>query len=307
MKNADKNRQMNKRTSLKRRDWSIPLFIGPFAILFLIFIAVPILIAIGLSFTYFNAVASPSFSGMDNYVTILTQDSIFMEKVLPNTLRIAIVVGPVSLVLQFLLAWALAQIPKGLRTILALLFYMPSLTQGVALATIWKIIFSGDRLGYLNSLLISLRILEEPMPWLTADYILPIMILVTLWSSMGIGFLSMLSSILNINPELYEAAYVDGMNSRFQEMVYITLPSMKPALLFATVMSIVSTFSTGQVGVDLAGANPTPGYAGQTFITHISDHGLLQFEMGDAAALSVVLLLIIFGVSRLANRLLIEK
>lgn len=299
--------RLNREVRAGRKDTSIPLFLAPFALLFVIFIAVPIIIAIGMSFTYFNSVSPPMFSGADNYLTVLTQDRVFMENVLPNTLQIAIVAGPVALVLQFLLAWALAQIPKRLRTVLALLFYMPSLTNGIALAVVWKIVFSGDRLGYLNNILMTLKIIEGPVAWLTAEYILPIMIIVTLWSSMGIGFLSMLSSILNINPELYDAGYVDGIKNRFHEMIYITIPSMKPALLFATVMSIVNTFSVGQVGIDLTGANPTPNYAGQTFVSHIMDHGLIQFEMGYAAALSVILLLIIFGVSRLANRLLIEK
>lgn len=293
---------------LGKRDLSIPAFLAPFVLVFAAFILIPIAIAIGLSFTHFNAVSAPEFAGLDNYLTMLTQDRVLMEHVLPNTVQIAIVVGPVALVLQFLLAWALAQIPKGLRTVLALLFYIPSLTGGVALSVIWKIIFSGDRLGYLNNVLMNLGVIDAPVAWLSGEqYILPIMIIVTLWSSMGLGFLSLLSSILNVDPELYEAAYVDGISNRFQEMIYITLPSIKPALLFATVMAIVNTFSVGQVGVDLTGANPTPNYAGQTFITHIADHGLLQYEMGYAAALSVVLLLIIFGVSRLANRLLIEK
>lgn len=297
-----------KATCHKRLDRSIPIMLAPYLLLFGLFILVPIIIAVGLSFTYFNAVSKPTWAGLSNYLTILTQDRVLMEHVLPNTLKIAIVAGPVSLVLQFLLAWALAQIPKRLRTILALLFFIPSQTGGIALAVIWKVIFSGDRLGYLNNLLISMGFIDGPIAWLTQkEWILPIMIIVTLWSSMGIGFLSILSSILNVNSELYEAGYIDGIRNRFQEMIYITIPSIKSSLLFATVMAIVNAFSVGQVGVDLTGANPTPNYAGQTFITHIADHGLLQYEMGYAAALSVVLLLIIFAVSRIANRLLVEK
>lgn len=297
-----------KLTGNKISDLSIPVFLAPYIVLFTLFILVPIVIAIGLSFTYFNAVSFPTYADLGNYLTILTQDRVLMEHVLPNTIQIAIVAGPVSLVLQFLLAWALAQIPKKLRTILALLFFIPSQTGGIALAVIWKILFSGDRLGYLNNLLISLGAIDAPIAWLVEEqWILPIMIIVTLWSSMGIGFLSILSGILNVNSEMYEAAYIDGIRNRFQEMIYITIPSIKSSLLFATVMAIVNAFSIGQVGVDLTGGNPTPNYAGQTFITHIADHGLLQYEMGYAAALSVVLLLIIYGVSRIANRLLIEK
>ena len=293
---------------MRNKDLSIPIFLAPFGVLFVLFIAVPVILAIGLSFTYFNAVSAPAFCGLTNYITILTQDRVFMSHILPNTIQLVIIIGPVGFVLQFLLAWALAQLPKKIQTILALVFYSPSMTSGIAMAVVWKIIFSGDQMGYLNSFLQAFGFIDSPVQWLlTPHYILPIMIAVTLWSSMGVGFLSMLAGILNINPELYEAGYMDGIRNRFQEMIYITVPSMKPALMFAAVMSIVNTFSVGQVGIDLTGSNPTPQYAGQTFVTHIADHGFLQYQMGYAAALSVVLMLIIFGVSQLANRLFIEK
>ena len=284
------------------------LFLTPYLLLFGLFILLPILLAVALSFTYFDGVQSPSFAGFNNYVTILTQDRILMEHVLPNTIWIALICGPVSLVLQFLLAWMLAHISHKPRTVLALIFYSPSMTSGVTMATIWKVLFSGDRLGYINGLLLNWGLIDAPIQFLQSTaYILPLMVAVTLWSSMGVGFLSILAGIVNNDQEIYEAAYVDGLSNSFQEMIYITIPSMKPAMLFATVMAIVNTFSVGQVGVDLTGANPTPQYSGQTFITHIADHGYTQFEMGYAAALSVVLIIIIFAVSKIANKLFLEK
>ena len=153
-----------------------------------------------------------------------------------------------------------------------------------------------------------LNLIDKPVQWLQqADYILPIMILVTLWGSMGVGFLAMLSGVMNIDAELYEAGYIDGIKNRFQEILYITIPSMKPQMLFGTVMAIVTTFSTGKVGVDLTGVNPTPQYAGSTMVTHIEDYGFLQYDMGYAAAVSVILLLIIYLVSRVATKLFGEK
>jgi multiple sugar transport system permease protein len=129
------------------------------------------------------------------------------------------------------------------------------------------------------------------------------MILVTLWSSMGIGFLAMLAGILEISPELYEAAAMDGMNSRLQEIFYITIPSMRPQMLFGAVMAIVGTFQAGAIGVTLSGSNPTPQYAGQLIVNHIEDYGILRYEMGYAAAVSVVLLLMVLFFSRVATRL----
>ncbi len=276
--------------------------LGPYLILFTTFIAVPVLLAILLSFTYFNSVEPPTFNGIQNYVYMVTQDESFLKYIIPNTLLFAFVVGPGGYVLQFLLAWELAHIQRIPRTIFALVFYSPSMTGGVAMAVIWRVIFSGDQYGYINNLLMRAGMISQPIQWLTDPrFLMTIMILVSLWSAMGVGFLAMLSGILNVDPQLYEAAYVDGVSSRWQEIVYITVPAMKPQMLFGAVMSIVSAFSAGQIGVDLAGVNPTPQNAGQTMITHIADHGFIQYNMGYASALSVVLLIFMFLSSQFAD------
>lgn len=299
---------MKREKGHRRFNYAIPVLLGPYALMFLVFIVMPIAIAIVLSFTYFNTVSPPEFTGFGNYINILTQDEVFIKNVLPNTIKFALIVGPVGYALQFLLAWALAQIPKGPRTILALIFYSPSMTIGVATAVIWKTIFSGDQYGYVNYMLMNFGFIEKPIQWLQeAQYILPIMIIVTLWGSMGVGFLAMLSGVMNIDSEIYEAGYIDGIKNRFQEIIYITIPSMKPQMLFGAVMAIVTAFSTGQVGVDLTGTNPTPQYAGSTMVTHIEDYGFLQYDMGYATALSVVLLLLIMVMSKVANKLFAEK
>lgn len=289
-------------------DYSVPMLLGPYILIFIFFIAVPIFIAIILSFTYFNTVTTPEFTGFANYILILTQDEVFIKNVLPNTIKFSLIVGPIGYILQFLLAWALAQIPKGPRTVLALIFYSPSMTIGVATAVIWKTIFSGDQYGYLNFMLMKLGFIEKPVQWLLqTDFILPIMIGITLWGSMGVGFLAMLSGVMNIDSEIYEASYIDGIKNRFQEIIYITIPSMYPQMLFGAVMAIVTTFSTGQIGVDLTGANPTPQYAGSTMVTHIEDYGFLRYDMGYASALSVILLILILIISQVANKLFANK
>jgi multiple sugar transport system permease protein len=286
------------------KEGSAYAFLGAYAILFFIFIVVPVLAASMLSFSFFDAIQPPEFIGLKNYISLLTQDDTFMKYVLPNTIQFAVMVGPGGYILAFLLAWILAQLPSVPRTIFALILYSPSMTAGVAMTVVWKTLFSGDQTGYLNSFLMSYGILREPIQWLQSpDYLMPIMILVTLWSSMGIGFLAMLAGILEINPELYEAAAIDGMSSRWQEIFYITIPSMRPQMLFGAVMAIVSTFQAGAIGVTLSGANPTPQYAGQLIVNHIEDYGFLRYEMGYAAAISVVLLLMVLFFSRVATRL----
>ena len=286
------------------REGNAYAFLSAYALMFITFIVVPVLVAIFLSFTFFDTIQTPTFTGLKNYIALLTQDDIFMRYVLPNTIKFAVIVGPGGYVLAFMLAWMLAQLPKGPRTIFALILYSPSMTTGVAMAVVWKTLFSGDQNGYLNSFLLGLNVIQEPIQWLQSpEYLMTIMIVVTLWSSMGVGFLAMLAGILEINPELYEVGSLDGISNRFQEIIHITIPSMKPQMLFGAVMAIVGTFQAGAIGVTLSGANPTPQYAGQLIVNHIEDYGFLRYEMGYAAAVSVVLLLMVLFFSRVSNRL----
>ena len=283
------------------------LYLLPYVTLFVVFIVIPVVTAIGLSFRNFNNIEKPSFVGFLSYINLLTQDDIFMQYVLPNTIIFALIVGPGGYLLGFLLAWVLSQLPKVPRTILSLIFYSPSMTSGVAMTVVWTVLFSGNQSGYFNSLLMKLGILNEPIVWLQdARYIMPIMIIVALWSSMGVGFLAIMAGILNIDKELYEAGAIDGIRNRFQELIYITIPAIKPQMLFGAVMAIVNTFANGMIGVQLTGANPTPGYAGQLIVNHIDDYGFLRYEMGYAAAISVVLLLIIYIFSHFAKKLFSE-
>ncbi|MFA7106849.1 MAG: sugar ABC transporter permease [Candidatus Izemoplasmatales bacterium] len=274
-------------------------FFTPYVVLFTTFIIIPVVIAIVLSFTYFNTIETPSFIGLKNYIELLTRDEVFMQYVLPNTFKFAFIVGPVGYMLSFILAWMLAQIPHKHRTVLAIILYSPSMTAGIAMGVIWTVLFSGDATGYLNALLLNIGIVEEPIQFLTSpDYLMTIMIIVSLWGSMGVGFLAMLAGILNIDPSLYEAAYVDGLRNRWQEIFYITIPSMKPQMLFGAVMAVVGTFQVGAIGVQLSGANPTPQYAGQLLVNHIEDFGFIRYLMGYASAISVVLLILIYSISK---------
>ena len=284
------------------------LLILPYILSFFTFIVLPVILAIMLSFTNFNSMNFPEFVGLTNYINLLTNDQVFMQKIVPNTIKFALICGPVGYLLSFILAWMLAQIPKFPRTILALIIYSPSLTAGVAMQVVWVALFSGDVNGYLNSILLNLGIINEAVQWLQSEkYLMMIMIFVTIWSSMGVGFLAMLSGILNIDNELYEAAYVDGLRNRFQEIMYVTLPSMKPQLLFGAVMSVVNTFQAGAIGVQLSGSNPTPNYAGSLIINHIEDYGYIRYEMGYASAISVVLLLFIYIISKIIRKVLQTK
>ena len=293
---------------MQRRKIVPYLFLGPYYLIFVVFIVIPVLVALGLSMTDFNAVQAPHFVGLSNYRNLFLQDEVFIKHVLPNTLIFALIVGPVGYLLSFFMAWSLSQLTKGPRTVLALILYSPSMTAGTAMAVIWRVLFSGDRMGYINNLLINMGIITQPIIFLqSSQYLLPVMILVGLWSSMGVGFLAMLAGVLNVDRSLYEAAMIDGMRNRWQEIFYITIPSMKPQMLFGAVMAIVSAFQQGGIGVQLSGTNPTPGYAGQLMVNHAEDFGFIRYEMGYASAVSVVLLVMIYAFSKIAQQVFREK
>ncbi len=303
-----KKQRMKDKRADKR---STVLLLAPYVILFSVFIIIPVIVSAMLSFTYFDLIQAPrlaDLSGMFNYVMLLTQDENFLRYVIPNTLKYSILVGPGGYILAFVMAWMLSQIPSKPRKWISLAMYTPSMVGGVMIGVIWKTMFSGDNSGYINARLLEWGLVDEAIQFLQSpDYLLNIMIFVSLWSSMGIGFLAMLAGLLNVDKTLYEAAQVDGIKNRFQEIIYITIPQMKPQMLFGAVMAIVGAFNSGYIGVALSGANPTPQYSGQLIINHMEDYGFLRYEMGYAAAISVVLLIIVFIFSRIAYALFGEK
>ncbi|GAA4877968.1 sugar ABC transporter permease [Paenibacillus vulneris] len=280
------------------------VFIAPFMVCFIIFIMIPVIAAFGLSFTYYNSLEPPRFVGWENFRYMLSQDLILIKYAIPNTFKFATIVGPGGYIASFLLAWLISILPGVYRKWFTLALYTPSLAGGVAMSIIWLPLLSGDRIGYLNSFLIKLGLINQPILWVTSkEYLMSSMIVVTLWSSMGIGFLAMLAGILNVNNELYEAGRLDGIKSKLEEIWYITIPSTKPQMLFGAVMAIVGAFKAGGIGTQLAGMNPTPQYSGHLIISQIDDYGFTRFELGYASALSVFLLILIYVANKLCWRL----
>lgn len=279
-----------------RKSWRSYLFVAPFMVIFSTFTVLPVITSIVLSFTYYNILEPPKFIGWQNYINLLFDDDVFLIAV-KNTLLLALITGPLGYILSFLFAWLINEFPKTLKTILVVVFYAPSLSGQVFY--IWNVLFAGDIYGYLNSILMRLNIIKSPILWLsTEEYIMPITIIVVLWMSMGAGFLSFVAGVTNVDKTLYEAGYVDGIKNRWQELWFITLPYMKPQLLFGAIMSITQSFSIYEVAVGLAG-NPSINYANHTVVTHLVDYGTTRFEMGYASVIAVLL----FGSMVLANKL----
>ena len=277
------------KTGLER--YSHWVLLSPFLVCFTIFILLPVLCAIGLSFTQFDTVQLPRFVGLGNYISIFTQDREFMQYVLPNTIVYALAVGPGGYLLSFLLAWLLSQLSKWPRTILAIIIYSPSILGNVALAVVWGVLFSGDRNGYLNSLLLSMGVIEEPILWLTSpQYLMPIMIFVGLWSSMGVGFLAMLSGILNVNPELYEAAAIDGAKgwTLFRK---ITWPLLSPSTFFVAMMLVINSFKVFDLVWLMTQGGP--GTSSTMLSQYIYNQAFISWDYGRSSAAAIILFIIV--------------
>lgn len=264
------------------------ILLSPFIILFFIFTILPILSSIVLSFTSYNMISFPKFTGLTNYLRMFSGDEVFPKAVV-NTLKFSVVTGPVSFLLAFLLAWLINEFDKTMRSVLSFLFYAPALIGNAYF--IWQVAFSGDSYGYANNLLLSLGFIDEPINWFrNVNYNVGILIFIQLWLSMGVSFLADIAGLQNVNPELYEAGAIDGIRTRWHELWYITLPSMKDILLFGAVMQIQATFSIGAVIKVLAGY-PSVNNSVDTIVSHLSDVGVVRYEMGYASAISVILFL----------------
>ncbi len=267
---------------------SVPYYvlIAPFLLMFILFTVLPILASLVLSFFNFDMIKTLQFNGLDNYVRLLINDEIFMTTV-KNTLVFAVVTGPLGFLLSFVLAWFINEFSPFIRTLLSFMFYCPSLVGNAYF--IWQVAFSSDSYGYINSALLSMGFIQEPIYWLSnEEYLMPIIIIVQLWQSMGVSFLSNISGLQNVNGELYEAGAIDGIRTRWQELWYITLPAMQHMLLFSAVMQIAGAFSVSAIAVQMAGY-PSVNYCVDTIVSYLSDVGGTRYEMGYASAMSVVL------------------
>ncbi len=291
-----------KRKGITREDISYYAVMAPFLIFFFVFNILPVLASMVLSFFDYDMVSKPIFTGLENYSRMFSSDSVFLT-VLGNTLRFSIVAGPISFLLAFLLAWMINEFSRTVRVILTFIFYAPALVGNAYF--IWQVFFSGDSYGYLNNFLISFGFITEPINWFqNTSYNMTIIIIVQLWMSMGVSFLANIAGLQNVSTELYEAAAIDGVRTRWHELWYVTLPSMKSILLFSSVMQIQAVFSVSAVITTLAGY-PSVNNSVDVLVSYISDIGTARYEMGYASALSIFLFFMVlafrFGIGALLN------
>ena len=287
------------KTSEWKKNRSLYLMVAPFFVLFTIFTVVPVLFAVTISFTDYNVIQTPNFVGLSNYISLFLNDPLFLTAI-KNTFVMAVIIGPCGYLLSFLMAWMLCELNDKLRVILTVILYGPSISGNVFM--IWTLIFSSDSTGFANSWLLSSGLINEPILWLQdTNYMMLIIIIVQLWMSFGVGFLSFISGLQGVDTAQLEAGMIDGITNRWQELWYIVLPSMKPVLLFGAVMAITGAFAIS--GSALTGF-PSTGYATHSIIDHLTDYGTTKMEMGYASALAVILFMLSIGSNRLIQKFL---
>lgn len=274
-------------------------YLAPFLIIFSLFTLLPVLVSVFFSFTYYNVLEPPQWVFLQNYLKLFLNDDIFLIS-FKNTLIIALITGPVGYAMSLIFAWLINELSDTLRAIFVLIFYAPSISGGVY--TIWGIIFSGDSFGYANSLLLYLGIIKEPIQWLTdKQYMLWLVIVVMIWMSLGAGFLSFVAGLRTVDRSYFEVGYIEGIRNRWQELWYITLPCLRPQMMFGAVMSITSAFACGAVTTALCG-NPSTDYGAHTILNHLTDYGTTRFDMGYACAIATVLFFIMIFVNEVVQK-----
>ena len=284
-----------------KRNWVAYCMVAPFMLIFLVFTVVPVILSIVFSFTDFNMLQFPDFVGADNYIRLFLEDDIFITAI-QNTLIFAAITGPVSYLMSFLIAWFINELPPKIRAVVTLIFYAPSISGSVYL--IWTTLFSGDEYGWVNGWLIELGFLSSPIQFFQNEsYVMPLCIVVALWTSLGTAFLSFIAGLQTVDRSLYEAAAVDGVRNRWQELWYVTLPMMKEQLMFGAVMAITGSFGFGGIVTALAGF-PSVNYCAWTIMHHLEDYGGQRFEVGYSSAIATLLFFMMIGANYLVKKML---
>lgn len=284
-----------------KRDRHLYVLLAPYVLLFLLFTVLPVVISIFFSFTHFNMLEAPRWIGWENYSKLLWNDDVFLIG-LKNTMIFAVITGPVSYIACFVFAWLINELNPKVRAFMTLVFFAPSISGNVFF--IWQFIFSGDSYGIMNGFLMKIGIIYEPILWLqNPKYMLTIIIVVQLWLSLGTSFLAFIAGLQTVDRTLYEAGAVDGVKNRWQELWFITLPSMRPQLMFGAVIQITSSLAVADVAMALAGF-PSVQYGAHTVVTHLVDYGTIRFEMGYASAIATVLFILMLGTNLVVQKLL---
>jgi multiple sugar transport system permease protein len=284
-----------------KRNWVAYLMVAPYMLIFTLFTIIPVVLSAFISLTDFNMLQVPNIVWIENYINLFFADDVFLIAC-KNTFVFAAIVGPASYLMSFLVAWFINELSPRIRAVVTLVFYAPSISGQVYL--IWATLFSSDSYGWVNATLMEIGLITEPLNWFQQEeYVMPLCIIVALWTSLGTSFLAFIAGLQGIDSAQYEASAVDGVKNRWQELWYITLPNMKQQLMFGAVMAITSSFGFGGIVTALCGF-PSVNYAAHTIMHHLEDYANQRYEMGYASAIAVILFAIMIGANMLVKKAL---
>ena len=290
-----------------RARWAYLFTAVPMA-LFLVFELYMFLQALRYSFSSWNIVGPVEFIGLRNYIA-LTKDSVFW-KALWNTVRYSLVVVPGSLALSLLLAVLIYPLSRWAKTFFKMAFYLPAVASIVVVSLVWRWMYQ-PAFGLFNYLLGLIGL--GPLDFLTStSQALPSVMAMQIFSNPVIGIgaavILLLAAMNNIPHELYEAALIDGA-SGWQRFRFITLPLIRPAVVFLTIIGTVETFreftaiylmTTTASSNTLVGGGPF--YSTTTVVYYVYINAFLTHQFGLAAAMAIVLFLLILGLAILQFR-----
>lgn len=274
--------------SLKqRRTLTAYLFLTPALGFLIVFLFLPLIIAVLLSFTRYDLLTPPEFNGLQNY-TNLFQDPLFWKGLKQSF--IYLIVTPILIVLSIILAIVVNRPLKGVQFFRAL-YYIPAVTSMVAIGMIFNFVFA-EPAGLINGVLRELGLIDAPVHFLTdPDSILVSIMSVTVWRGVGYYMVIFLAALQSISEELYEAAAIDGA-SKLQQHFYITIPLLRPAIIFVAIISSIAALKVFDEIFIMTGGTGGLLDSAITVVFYLYRQGFDYLELGYAAAIAVVFTII---------------
>jgi putative chitobiose transport system permease protein len=275
------------------------LFLAPALVIISVFILYPTAAVVYYSFTEYNIVRPPEWVGLQNYER-LWRDPIFW-KALSNSF-LYLIVTPTLIVLSIALAIVVNRPLPGVNVFRAL-YYIPVISGTIAVGIAWRWLFDTNG-GLINGILVSLGILEQPVQWLAEPaFTLPIAMLLTIWIGLGYYMMVFLAGLQNIPEDLYDAAVIDGCNG-FQKHWYVTLPGLRPQIVFVAVISSLAAIEVFNEIFVITGGLGGILNSGVTMVFYLWRQAFRLQNAGYASAIAMVLLLITLVFSIFNIRLL---
>lgn len=303
-KKTDRSNRSSKRIFRKEaiEGW---LFVLPVVVLILTFLIGPLLVAFMLSFKQYSfldpvTMLEAPWVGLDNYRRALT-DPIFRRALL-NTTIYSLGVVPIQLAIALALALVVNSKIKG-KTFFRTAYYIPTITSAVAVSIIFLFLFKAD--GLVNQVLSVFGV--EPRAWFSnVQFALPSIMIMAIWSSVGLYMVIFLAGLQDIPESLYEAADIDGA-SKWQQLLNVTIPMLKPTIFFNLVISLIGTFQVFDQAFIVSGGTGGPLNATMTVVLYLYRTGFRDYRMGYASAIAFILFLIIFALTLIQKRLFGEE